>query len=234
VHQIRASLSLVVGSSEKGTDPRCRLNYQVGTKRCIRRLGPSESEFLFQADVLLFCLTTSVFQVCDVSCFPIAICSLDDKSAGKWKSCVFPSASRHWLVEPIRLSNSQIRRLVDWKIQEFRCFHSTMAETLTSIRLSDDKIQIVNQLLLPHTTEWLAIDTIEQAHDAIRSMKVQSIHFNGSLVFIHSYPRFVAHLPLLLLLRLPSPSISTALSDLLLHPTSSRPRKLSKRTSPQY
>jgi methylthioribose-1-phosphate isomerase len=47
-----------------------------------------------------------------------------------------------------------------------------MAEALNSIRLSDDKIEIVNQLLLPHTTEWLAIDTIEQAHDAIKTMKV--------------------------------------------------------------
>jgi hypothetical protein len=47
-----------------------------------------------------------------------------------------------------------------------------MAEALVSIRLSDDKIEIVNQLLLPHTTEWLTIDTIEQAHDAIKTMKV--------------------------------------------------------------
>lgn len=56
-----------------------------------------------------------------------------------------------------------------------------MAETLTSIRLSDDKIQIVNQLLLPHTTEWLAIDTIEQAHDAIRSMKIRGAPAIASL-----------------------------------------------------
>jgi methylthioribose-1-phosphate isomerase len=49
-----------------------------------------------------------------------------------------------------------------------------MAEGLTSIRSSDDKIEIVNQLLLPHTTEWLAIDTIEQAHDAIKTMKVRA------------------------------------------------------------
>ena len=55
-----------------------------------------------------------------------------------------------------------------------------MAETLTSIRLSDDKIQIVNQLVLPHTTEWLVIDTVEQAHDAIRSMKVQSFTYCNS------------------------------------------------------
>jgi len=46
------------------------------------------------------------------------------------------------------------------------------AEALTSIKSSDDKIQIINQLLLPHTTEWLTIDTVEQAHDAIKTMKV--------------------------------------------------------------
>jgi methylthioribose-1-phosphate isomerase len=45
-------------------------------------------------------------------------------------------------------------------------------EALTSIKTSDDKIQIINQLLLPHTTEWLVIDTIEQAHGAIKTMKV--------------------------------------------------------------
>ena len=50
-----------------------------------------------------------------------------------------------------------------------------MADTLTSIRLSDDKIEIVNQLLLPHTTEWLTIASIEQAHDAIKSMKVGTL-----------------------------------------------------------
>ncbi|KAH9040742.1 putative translation initiation factor aIF-2BI/5-methylthioribose-1-phosphate isomerase [Lactarius pseudohatsudake] len=56
-----------------------------------------------------------------------------------------------------------------------------MAETLASIQLSDDKIQIVNQLVLPHTTEWLVIDTIEQAHDAIRSMKIRGAPAIGSL-----------------------------------------------------
>ena len=57
-----------------------------------------------------------------------------------------------------------------------RCHHRShkMAapEALTSIKSSDDKIQIVNQLLLPHTTEWVEIDTVEQAHDAIKTMKV--------------------------------------------------------------
>jgi methylthioribose-1-phosphate isomerase len=44
---------------------------------------------------------------------------------------------------------------------------------LTSIRTSEDfKIEIVDQLLLPHTTEFIEINTIEQAHDAIKSMKV--------------------------------------------------------------
>jgi methylthioribose-1-phosphate isomerase len=43
---------------------------------------------------------------------------------------------------------------------------------LTSIRISGDKIEIVNQLLLPHSVEFLNIETIEQAHDAIKSMKV--------------------------------------------------------------
>ena len=47
-------------------------------------------------------------------------------------------------------------------------------KALTSIKTSDDNIQIINQLLLPHTTEWLAIDTIEQAHDAIKTMKVSA------------------------------------------------------------
>lgn len=44
---------------------------------------------------------------------------------------------------------------------------------LTSIRISgDSKIEIVNQLLLPHSTEFIEIDNIQQAHDAIKTMKV--------------------------------------------------------------
>jgi methylthioribose-1-phosphate isomerase len=42
---------------------------------------------------------------------------------------------------------------------------------LASIRTSGDEIEIVNQLLLPHITEWLKINSIEDAHEAIRSMK---------------------------------------------------------------
>lgn len=44
--------------------------------------------------------------------------------------------------------------------------------SLQSIRVSGDKIEIVNQLLLPHTTEFIPINTIEDAYDAIKSMKV--------------------------------------------------------------
>lgn len=46
-------------------------------------------------------------------------------------------------------------------------------DTLKSIRtLDEDKIDIINQLLLPHTIEYVQIQTIEHAHDAIKSMKV--------------------------------------------------------------
>ncbi len=45
---------------------------------------------------------------------------------------------------------------------------------LTSIRTTGNKIEIVNQLLLPHTVEFIEIDTVEQAHDAIKSMKVST------------------------------------------------------------
>lgn len=52
---------------------------------------------------------------------------------------------------------------------------------LTSIRTTGSKIEIVNQLLLPHTVEFIEIDTVEKAHEAIKSMKVCSPHLPGSL-----------------------------------------------------
>lgn len=42
----------------------------------------------------------------------------------------------------------------------------------SSIRTSEGKLEIVNQLLLPHTTEYLEIRSIDDAFDAIKSMKV--------------------------------------------------------------
>jgi methylthioribose-1-phosphate isomerase len=50
---------------------------------------------------------------------------------------------------------------------------------LTSIRTSGSKIEIINQLLLPHTTEWIPIDSIEQAYEAIKSMKVRIPTFSS-------------------------------------------------------
>jgi hypothetical protein len=44
---------------------------------------------------------------------------------------------------------------------------------LSSIRTHGDKIEIVNQLLLPHTTVFLEIKSIQDAHDAIKTMKVR-------------------------------------------------------------
>lgn len=49
---------------------------------------------------------------------------------------------------------------------------STMA--LVSIRTNDDKIEIVDQLLLPHITKFVEVNSIEDAHDAIKSMKVSN------------------------------------------------------------
>lgn len=47
---------------------------------------------------------------------------------------------------------------------------------LRSFKVSEDgtSIEIVNQLLLPHTVEWIDIVTVEDCYDAIKSMKVKS------------------------------------------------------------
>lgn len=47
--------------------------------------------------------------------------------------------------------------------------------TLTSIRTTGKKVEIVNQLLLPHTVEFVEIDSIEKAHDAIKRMMVRML-----------------------------------------------------------
>ena len=39
------------------------------------------------------------------------------------------------------------------------------------IRSFDDKIEMVNQFLLPHTTEWLLTNSIVQAHNMIKMMR---------------------------------------------------------------
>ncbi|KAF8894040.1 hypothetical protein BD779DRAFT_1435233 [Infundibulicybe gibba] len=63
---------------------------------------------------------------------------------------------------------------------------------LTSIRVSEDKLEIVNQLLLPHTTEFIEVNTIEEAHDAIKSMKIRgapAIASLAALAFSHHLSR---------------------------------------------
>jgi hypothetical protein len=56
-----------------------------------------------------------------------------------------------------------------WKI---RSLIGTMT-AISSIRTSGDRIEIIDQLLLPHTQEWIEVGTIEKAYEAIKSMKVR-------------------------------------------------------------
>ncbi|TFK93750.1 eukaryotic translation initiation factor 2B [Polyporus arcularius HHB13444] len=56
-----------------------------------------------------------------------------------------------------------------------------MVTGLTSIRTSEGKLEIVNQLLLPHTVEFIEIKTIDDAYDAIKSMKIRGAPAIASL-----------------------------------------------------
>jgi hypothetical protein len=58
---------------------------------------------------------------------------------------------------------------------------------ISSIRTSGDRIEIIDQLLLPHTQEWIEIDTVEKAYEAIKSMKARTSHI---LVFQVDLSRF--------------------------------------------
>ena len=66
-----------------------------------------------------------------------------------------------------------------------------------SIRTDGDDIEIVNQLLLPHVVEFVEINSVEHAHEAIKSMKVWSSYFNGVVkgLLILASPRFEARRP---------------------------------------
>ncbi|KAG6837501.1 S-methyl-5-thioribose-1-phosphate isomerase [Arthromyces matolae] len=57
----------------------------------------------------------------------------------------------------------------------------TSMAPLTSIRTSNGKLEIVNQLLLPHVTEFVHISSIQEAHDAIKSMKIRGAPAIASL-----------------------------------------------------
>ncbi|KAI0630339.1 eukaryotic translation initiation factor 2B [Trametes polyzona] len=52
---------------------------------------------------------------------------------------------------------------------------------LTSIRTSAGKLEIVNQLLLPHTVEFIEIKDIQDAFDALKSMKIRGAPAIASL-----------------------------------------------------
>ncbi|KAG8965850.1 S-methyl-5-thioribose-1-phosphate isomerase [Tulasnella sp. 419] len=56
-----------------------------------------------------------------------------------------------------------------------------MSEPLCSIRTDGDKIEIINQLLLPHVFEWIPINSPEDAHEAIKSMKIRGAPAIASL-----------------------------------------------------
>lgn len=87
---------------------------------------------------------------------------------------------------------------------------------LISIRSSDDKLEIVNQLLLPHITEFIEINSVEDAHDAIKSMKVcLASTVILSLIVI---PRFEGPPLSLLSPRFLSRDISDVVLRHLLHP----------------
>lgn len=58
--------------------------------------------------------------------------------------------------------------------------HKMAALGLTSIRTTGNKIEIVDQLLLPHTVAFIEIDSVEQAHEAIKSMKVRGSAVHGA------------------------------------------------------
>ncbi|KAF6761257.1 translation initiation factor 2B subunit I family protein [Ephemerocybe angulata] len=74
-----------------------------------------------------------------------------------------------------------------------------MAAALISIRTEGDKIEIVNQLLLPHITEYIPIDSVEEAHDAIKTMKIRgapAIASLASLSFSQCFTRALRQNPL--------------------------------------
>lgn len=50
-----------------------------------------------------------------------------------------------------------------------------MTQALTSIRTCEGTLEIVNQLLLPHNIEYIKIDSVEAAYDAIKTMKVSTV-----------------------------------------------------------
>jgi methylthioribose-1-phosphate isomerase len=52
---------------------------------------------------------------------------------------------------------------------------------LTSIRTNEDDIEIIDQLLLPHSEVWIKIESPEDAYEAIKKMKIRGAPAIASL-----------------------------------------------------
>jgi len=96
---------------------------------------------------------------------------------------------------------------------------------LTSIKTEGDSIQIIDQLLLPHTEEWISIDTTNDAYEAIKSMKIRGAPAIASLASLS----IASHLSRALKTD-PSPpflesldTLGTHLDPIFTHLSSSRP-----------
>jgi len=92
-----------------------------------------------------------------------------------------------------------------------------MSKMMTSIRTSsttsgEPKLEIVNQLLLPHTTEWIEINSVDEAYDAIKSMKIRGAPAIASLAALS----IASHLSRALS-RTPPPEFLSSSSALRVH-----------------
>jgi hypothetical protein len=50
---------------------------------------------------------------------------------------------------------------------------------MTSLRVTDDSVLVINQLLLPHLIQWDPVHTIEDAFDSIKQMRVRERRTNA-------------------------------------------------------
>jgi len=50
---------------------------------------------------------------------------------------------------------------------------SLPANALVGLRTKGDKIEIIDQLLLPHVKKYISIESTDDAYDAIKTMKVK-------------------------------------------------------------
>ncbi|EJD02759.1 eukaryotic translation initiation factor 2B [Fomitiporia mediterranea MF3/22] len=74
-----------------------------------------------------------------------------------------------------------------------------------SIRTNGNEIEIVNQLLLPHVVEYVKINSIKEAHDAIKTMKIRGAPAIASLAVLS----FASTLSKVLGMTVPPPYLSS-------------------------